>query len=55
MRGKMVIESEADFETWRTAQQTFEQSRKSDASRDKRASLNDAHRCESRRFDIHRR
>ncbi|MGJ0454985.1 MAG: cytochrome c oxidase subunit II [Methylocystis sp.] len=38
MRGKMVIESEADFETWRTAQQTFEQSRKSDAGRDKRAS-----------------
>jgi len=38
MRGKMIVESEADFEAWRTAQQTFEQSRKSDAGRDKRAS-----------------
>jgi cytochrome c oxidase subunit 2 len=38
MRGKMIIESEADFAAWQTAQQTFEQSRKSDARRDMRAS-----------------
>ncbi|MBM3624959.1 MAG: cytochrome-c oxidase, partial [Alphaproteobacteria bacterium] len=34
----MIIESEADFEAWQAAQQTFEQSRKSAASQNKRAS-----------------
>jgi cytochrome c oxidase subunit 2 len=38
MRGKLIIESESDFETWRAAQQTFEQSRKSDAGQGARAS-----------------
>ncbi|MFY9628551.1 MAG: cytochrome c oxidase subunit II [Methylocystis sp.] len=38
MRGTMIIESEADYAKWLQAQQTFEQSRKTDAGRDKRAS-----------------
>lgn len=38
MRGMMIIESEADYAKWLLAQQTFEQSRKTDAGRDKRAS-----------------
>ncbi|MEF3367922.1 cytochrome c oxidase subunit II [Methylocystis sp. 9N] len=38
MRGKLIVESEGDFATWRAAQQTFEQSRKSDAGAGARAS-----------------
>jgi cytochrome c oxidase subunit 2 len=39
MRGKIVIESESDFQAWLAAQQTFAQSRKSEAAREKRASV----------------
>jgi cytochrome c oxidase subunit II len=39
MRGKIVIESEDDYKTWLAAQQTFAQSRKSEAIKDKRASI----------------
>ena len=38
MRGKMVVDSENDYQTWLAAQQTFAQSRKSETGRDKRAS-----------------
>jgi len=38
MRGKMIVETEADFARWRAAQQTFEQSHKPDAGRERRAS-----------------
>jgi cytochrome c oxidase subunit 2 len=39
MRGKVVIEPEDSFKTWLAAQQTFAQSRKTDAARDKQASV----------------
>jgi cytochrome c oxidase subunit 2 len=39
MRGKLVIESQSDFKTWLAAQQTFAQSRKSEATHNKRASV----------------
>jgi cytochrome c oxidase subunit II len=38
MRGKMVIDTEADYAKWLAAQQTFEQSRKADIDRDRRVS-----------------
>jgi cytochrome c oxidase subunit II len=38
MRGKMIIDTESDYAKWLEAQQTFEQSRKTDANRDRRAS-----------------
>jgi cytochrome c oxidase subunit II len=38
MRGKVVIESEDNFHAWLAAQQTFAQSRKSEADHEKRAS-----------------
>jgi len=38
MRGKLIVESEDEFNAWRAAQQTFEQSRKSDAGNGARAS-----------------
>jgi cytochrome c oxidase subunit 2 len=37
MRGKVVVESEESFKTWLAAQQTFAQSRKGDAARDRQA------------------
>lgn len=39
MRGKIVVESEDNFQSWLAAQQTFAQSRKAENGRDKRASL----------------
>jgi cytochrome c oxidase subunit II len=38
MRGTLIVETEADYAKWLAAQQTFEQSRKSDNGRDKHAS-----------------
>jgi cytochrome c oxidase subunit 2 len=38
MRGKLVVENEADYAKWLQAQQTFEQTRKSDAGGEMRAS-----------------
>jgi cytochrome c oxidase subunit 2 len=37
MRGKVVVESEESFKTWLAAQQTFAQSRKSEAAREQQA------------------
>ena len=39
MRGKVVIEPDGDYETWLSAQTSFAQSRKSEATHDKRASV----------------
>jgi cytochrome c oxidase subunit 2 len=38
MRGKMVVDSESDYQAWLATQQTFAQSRKTEAGRDRRAS-----------------
>jgi cytochrome c oxidase subunit 2 len=35
MRGKMIVESENDFQTWLASQQTFAQSRKSEIAKEK--------------------
>jgi len=38
MRGRLIVEAETDYAKWLAAQQTFEQSRKSDASQSKHVS-----------------
>ncbi|QGM46626.1 cytochrome c oxidase subunit II [Methylocystis heyeri] len=38
MRGKMIVDTDSDYARWREAQQTFEQSRKTDADRGRRES-----------------
>ena len=39
MRGKVVIEPDGDYQTWLSSQTSFAQSRKSEATHDKRASV----------------